>query len=70
MAAALALAGCQPKSAESAADEESVEIGPKYSAKSGLHVPDDTRRSLGLKTVEVTEQEVPATLDVQLQSIQ
>ena len=68
--AALALAGCQPKSGESAAGEESVEIGPKYSAKSGLHVPDDTRRSLGLKIVEVTEQKVPATLDVQLRVYQ
>lgn len=66
LVAALALAGCQPKSGESAAGEESVEIGPKYSAKNGLHVPDDTRRSLGLKTVEVTEQKVPATLAVQL----
>lgn len=64
--AALALAGCQPKSSESAAGEKSVEIGPKYSAKSGLHVPEDTRRSRGLKTVEVTEQKVPASLDVQL----
>lgn len=64
--AALALAGCQPKSGESAAGEASVEIGPKYSAKNGLKVPDDTRRSLGLKVVEVTEQKVPATLDVQL----
>ncbi len=65
LVAALALTGCQPKSGDSAA-EESVEIGPKYSAKNGLHVPDDTRRSLGLKTVEVTEQKVPATLEVQL----
>ncbi len=65
LVAALVLAGCQPKSGESAAGE-AVEVGPKYSAKSGLHVPDDTRRSLGLKTVEVTEQKVPATLDVQL----
>lgn len=66
LVAALVLAGCQPKSGESAASEGSVEIGPKYSAKSGLHVPEDTRRSLGLKTVEVTEQKVPTTLDVQL----
>lgn len=66
LVSALALAGCQPKSGESAAGEESVEIGPKYSAKNGFHVPDETRRSLGLKTVEVTEQKVPATLDVQL----
>lgn len=66
LVSALALVGCQPKSGESAAGEESVEIGPKYSAKNGLHVPDETRRSLGLKTVEVMEQKVPATLDVQL----
>ncbi len=67
---ALALAGCQPKSGDSAAGEESVEIGPKYSAKNGLHVPDDTRLSLGLKTVEVTEQKVPAKLNVQLRVYQ
>lgn len=70
LVAGLALAGCQPKSGESAAGEASVEIGPKYSAKNGLHVPDDTRRSLGLKIVEVTEQKVPATLDVQLRVYQ
>ena len=70
LVAALALVGCQPKSSESAASEESIEIGPKYSAKNGLHVPDDTRRSLGLKVVEVTEQKVPATLDVQLRVYQ
>lgn len=70
LVAALALAGCQPKPGESAAGEDSVEIGPKYSAKNGLHVPDDTRRSLGLKTVEVTEQKVPATLEVQLRVYQ
>jgi len=70
LVAALALAGCQPKSGESAAGVESVEIGPKYSAKNGLYVPDDTRQSLGLKTVDVTEQKVPATLDVQLRVYQ
>lgn len=67
---ALALAGCQPKPGESAGGEKSVEIGPKYSAKNGLHVPDDTRLSLGLKIVEVTEQKVPATLVVQLRIYQ
>ena len=65
MVAALALTGCQPKPGEATAGEETVEIGPKYSAKDGLLVPDETRRSLGLKIVEVTEQKVPATLDVQ-----
>jgi hypothetical protein len=68
--ATLALAGCQPKSGDSAAGEAPVEIGPKYSAKSGLLLPDETRRSLGLKIVEVTEQKVPATLDVQLRVYQ
>ena len=45
-------------------------LGPQYSAKSGLLVPDDTRLSLGVKIVEVTEQKVPATLDVQLRVYQ
>src|SRR5262245_52822805 len=64
---ALVFAGCQPKPGESAtAGEASVEMGPKYSAKSGLLVPSDTRESLGMKIVEVTEQTVPATLDIEL----
>lgn len=63
------LTGCQPTATESAG-EESVEIGPKYSAKNGLLVPDDTRLSLGLKIVEVTEQKVPATLGLQLRVYQ
>jgi hypothetical protein len=66
----LTVVGCQPKSGESATSEESVEIGPKYSAKNGLFVPDDTRQSLGLKVIEVTEQKVPATLDIQLRVYQ
>jgi hypothetical protein len=70
LVAALALVGCQPKSGESAAGEESVEIGPKYSANNGLLVPDDTRLSLGLKIVEVKEQKVPATIDLQLRVYQ
>jgi len=68
--AALALAGCQKKPGEAAAGGETVEIGPKYSAKNGLLVPPETRLSLGLKIVEVTEQKVPATLDVQLRVYQ
>ena len=67
--AALALAGCKPKSADSAATEETFALGPQYSKK-GLLVPDDTRQSLGVKTVEVTEQKVPATLDIQLRIYQ
>ena len=63
------LTGCTP-TATGSAGEESVEIGPKYSAKNGLLVPSDTRLSLGLKVVEVTEQKVPATLEVQLRVYQ
>ena len=69
----LALAGCQPKSSESVANEaspESVALGPQYTAKNGLRVPEDPRRSLGVKYVEVTEQKVPATLAVQLRVYQ
>ena len=68
--ATLALAGCKKNPGEAAVGGETVEIGPKYSPKSGLSVPPDTRRSLGLKVVEVTEQRVPATLDVQLRVYQ
>jgi hypothetical protein len=68
--AALAATGCQESPGAAAAGVESVEIGPKYSPKSGLHVPSETRLSLGLKIVEVTEQRVPATLDVQLRVYQ
>lgn len=68
--AALAFAGCQPKPGETAAGEASVEIGPKYSAKNGLLVPSETRVSLGMKIVEVTEQKVSATLDIELRVYQ
>jgi len=64
--ATVMFAGCQKNTRESAAGEGSVEIGPKYSAKNGLFVPSETRLSLGLKIVEVTEQTMPAVIDVQL----
>ena len=63
---ALALTGCEPKPGESAEAEAVVEIGPKYSANRGLLVPEDTRLSLGLKTVEVTEQKIAATVELSL----
>lgn len=62
----LALGGCHSKSSESSAGVVTEEIGPKYSASSGLRVPEETRKSLGLQITEVTEQKVPATLDIQL----
>ena len=67
--AALALTGCQPKSSDSAVSDEAVALGPQYSKK-GLLVPDDTRLSLGVKTVEIMERKVPASLDIQLRVYQ
>src|SRR6185503_9390461 len=64
--AVLVLAGCGRKSADSVATEETVVFGPQYRAKKGLLVPEDTRQSLGLRIVEVAEQKVPATFEVQL----
>lgn len=70
--AVAALAGCKPKgtsSASSAEAAESVPLGPQYSKK-GLLVPEDTRRSLGVRVVEVTEQKVSATLELSLRVYQ
>ena len=66
MVVALALAGCQPKSGAKVASKATVEIGPKHSARDGLFVPEDTKQSLGLKTIEVTEQRIPMTLELPL----
>jgi hypothetical protein len=64
------LAGCGAKeSASKEAQTESVQV-PQFSAKKGLLLPDETRRSLNLKLVEVTEQKVSATLDLQLRVYQ
>lgn len=66
----LFLAGCRDKPGPAAKAEEPVVIGPQYSAKKGLLVPKDTSDSLGLKIVDVTEQKMPATVDVQLRVYQ
>jgi len=57
------LAGCKPKTTESAEQETAV---PQFSAKKGLLLPEETRRSLGLRIVEVTDRKVGATLSLQL----
>lgn len=62
----LAFAGCQPHSEAAQMAEATIEIGPKYNAINGLFVPEETRASLGLKIIEVTEQKVPGSLEVQL----
>jgi hypothetical protein len=68
--AVVVLAGCGRESADSAQTEEPIVFGPQYSAKSGLLVPEDTRQSLGLRIVEVSEQKVPATFELQLRVYQ
>lgn len=62
----LVCAGCQAKSANPTAVEEAVTLGPQYSAKKGLLLPEATRRSLGVKIVEVAEQKIAATIEMQL----
>ncbi|ODU23834.1 MAG: hypothetical protein ABS95_03095 [Verrucomicrobia bacterium SCN 57-15] len=64
------VAGCGRKSDDSAKTEEPVVFGPQFSAKKGLLVPTNTRDSLGLRIVEVEEQKVPATFEVQLRIYQ
>jgi hypothetical protein len=66
----LLLAGCGDKPTPATKAEEPVVIGPQYSAKKGLFVPKDTSDSLGLRVVDVTEQKIPATVDVQLRVYQ
>lgn len=66
----LLLAGCQPKSAGSLVAEASVPLGPQFSAKNGLLVPEETRHSLGVKVVEVTEQKLVTTVEIPLRVYQ
>jgi hypothetical protein len=61
----LILAGCG-KSSNSAATDETVLLGPQYSSKNGLLLPDETKRSLGVKIDDVTERKVPMDVDFQL----
>jgi bifunctional DNA-binding transcriptional regulator/antitoxin component of YhaV-PrlF toxin-antitoxin module len=57
------LTGCKPKATES---PNQVTAVPQFSAKKGLLLPNETRRSLGLKIVDVSEREVSGTLVLQL----
>jgi hypothetical protein len=43
---------------------------PQFSAKKGLLIPESTRQTLGLKTVEVIEQSMPSTLKLTLRVFQ
>jgi len=62
----MVLAGCGSKSTDSAKAEGAAVFGPQHSVKNGLLVPEDTRQSLGLSIVEVTEQKVSAKFELQL----
>jgi hypothetical protein len=64
--AVMVLSGCGRKSTDSVKSEDTVVFGPQHSAKNGLLVPENTRQSLGLRIVEVTEQKIPTKFDVQL----
>lgn len=59
------LLGCSRQSEELAA-LETVVVGPEYSASKGIHVPEETRRSLGLKVVDVGEAPVVGHLTIPL----
>src|SRR5262245_16847176 len=60
--ALIALQGCAGPS-EAQKNELAAEVDvPSFSAKNGLHLPEATRRALGLKIVEVTEKKVTATV--------
>ena len=50
--ATLVGAGCSP-APEQVSNAKTEIVGPEYSATKGLYVPEETRRSLGLKIVEV-----------------
>jgi multidrug efflux pump subunit AcrA (membrane-fusion protein) len=58
LAATTLLAGCNPRLDDFAAVADTEIVGPEYSATRGLFVPDDTRRSIGLKIADIAEQHV------------
>ncbi len=69
-AAALALAAicftsCKPSHPESAAEPEAPAV-PEFSEKHGLSMPEQTRQSIGLKLVEVTEQKLVSSIPLEL----
>lgn len=63
---ALALAGCGDQRGDPAKAVDTEEVGPKYTAKNGIHVPQETFRSVGLTIAEVAERRMDATLELPL----
>lgn len=70
VAVAAIIVGCGHESPDVANTDEPVVFGPQYSVKNGLFVPENTRRSLGLSIVEVTERKLPPTFEVPLRIYQ
>jgi hypothetical protein len=59
------LTGCDRQSGGAVAESEPAAV-PQFSAKKGLLLPEETRRALGMKLVEVTERNLALTLNVEL----
>jgi len=49
-------------------EEESGVIGPQFSAKNGLLLPEETRRSLGLQVADVMEQKGSTTIEFEVRA--
>jgi hypothetical protein len=60
---ALALAGCQRPTARSDAAESEL---PEFSARHGVKLPEQTRRSIGLQLVDVDEKSIETSVPLQL----
>lgn len=61
--------GCS-RSADKSVDAPETEIVATFSAKSGLSLPETTRRSLDLKLADITEQKLAITLPLYLRVYQ
>jgi hypothetical protein len=59
------LTGCKRQPAGTAADSEVTAV-PQFSAKNGLALPEQTRQSLGVKLVEVTERKLASSMNIEL----
>lgn len=60
----LLLLGCGPKSGDLTTVAETLIVGPEFSANKGLFVPDESRRSLGIKIVDIGERTVAASMEL------
>ena len=64
--AALGILALSGAAHASSPEPVTVVFGPEYSANKGLFVPEETRQSIGLKIVDVDEQQLAATFDFSL----